>query len=84
MPLPRIAPALIVTCILSASVSTPAAAEPPTDAEVFNCIRTIQMKYAEMEAEDFTMAKRQFRAMISEKARGLRIAELTPIGAAQH
>ncbi len=60
---------------LSAGV---AYAQPPTDVEVFNCIRNIQMKYAQLEKENFTAAKQQFRAMIRETARGLNIAEMTP------
>jgi len=50
----------------------------PTDVEVFNCIRSIQIRYAQLEKENFTEAKRQFRAMIRETARGLNVAELTP------
>jgi hypothetical protein len=61
-----------------ASTTGAALAEPPTDVEVFNCIRRIQMTYAEMEANDFREAKQRYRAIIAETARGLDLTELTP------
>ena len=51
---------------------------PPTDVEVFNRVREIQMKYAELEESDFRAAKQQFRDMIGETARGLNLADMTP------
>jgi thiol-disulfide isomerase/thioredoxin len=51
---------------------------PPTDVEVFNCIRGIQIEYAELEESDFRAAKQQFREMIAAAAGGLNIAAMTP------
>jgi thiol-disulfide isomerase/thioredoxin len=63
---------------LSLALSSFAIADPPTDVEVFNCIRRIQARYAEVERTDFRAAKQQFRAIIADGAGGLNIGELTP------
>ncbi|MHC4990437.1 MAG: TlpA family protein disulfide reductase [Planctomycetota bacterium] len=68
----------IAALLPAALLAAAAHAEPPTDAGVFNRVRSIQMRYAELEKEDFRAAKQQFRALIADMARGLDIGAMTP------
>ncbi|MHC5023451.1 MAG: apurinic/apyrimidinic endonuclease family protein [Planctomycetota bacterium] len=64
--------------LLAATHASVALAAPPSDAEVFSRIRSIQMEYAALEQEDVRKAKQQFRGMIAEMARGFDLAGMTP------
>ncbi len=67
----------VLLCLLF-GISNIAVADPPTDDEVFRCIRAIQSEYAELEQSDYGAAKARMQPLIAEKALDLDLAGMTP------